>query len=72
MKLATSIILVILLTAFTALKLPAQNAVPPPVCETDPRYSEFDFWLGDWEVFVDDNKVGENTISKEEGRLPGP
>lgn len=67
MRLATSLVLVILLTVFAALKLFAQAATPPPVCETDPRYSEFDFWLGEWEVFVDGNKVGENTIAKEEG-----
>ena len=40
---------------------------PPPACETDPRYSEFDFWLGTWEVHVNGQKAGENTITKEEG-----
>lgn len=37
------------------------------VCESDPRYSEFDFWLGTWDVYVDGKKAGENTITKEEG-----
>ena len=40
---------------------------PPPACETDPRSSEFDFWLGTWEVHVNGQKAGENTITKEEG-----
>ena len=43
------------------------NVPPPPACETDPRYAEFDFWLGEWDVHVDGKKAGENTITKEEG-----
>ena len=43
------------------------NVPPPPACETDPRYAEFDFWLGEWDVHVDGKQAGENTITKEEG-----
>jgi hypothetical protein len=43
------------------------NGPPPPVCDTDSRYAEFDFWLGEWDVHVDGKKAGENTITKEEG-----
>ena len=48
--------------------LSAEEHVPAAsACESDPRYSEFDFWLGEWEVTVNDKKAGENTITKEEG-----
>jgi hypothetical protein len=43
------------------------NASPPATCENDPIYDQFDFWLGTWEVFVGEQKAGENTITKEEG-----
>jgi hypothetical protein len=39
----------------------------PATCESDPRYAEFDFWLGHWDVFVDGKKAGTNTITREEG-----
>ena len=44
-----------------------ENQPPQPACESDPRYSEFDFWLGTWDVYVNDQKAGENTITREEG-----
>ena len=40
---------------------------PPETCKTDPRYAEFDFWVGSWDVYVDGKKAGENIITKEEG-----
>lgn len=43
----------------------AQQA-PPPACENDAKYNEFDFWLGEWEVFAGDQKIGDNIITKEE------
>jgi len=40
---------------------------PPPPCETDARHSQFDFWVGQWDVFIADGRqVGTNTISKTE------
>lgn len=36
-------------------------------CHYDPNYTHFDFWVGEWEVYVGENKVGENTISKQKG-----
>ena len=33
-------------------------------CETDDRYHKIDFWLGDWEVFSSQQKVGTNSIYK--------
>ena len=36
----------------------------PQSCIHDELYGMLDFWLGDWDVFVDDNLVGTNTIEK--------
>ncbi len=34
-------------------------------CQADPRFSEFDFWLGEWEVHSADGRyVGSNVIAK--------
>jgi tetratricopeptide (TPR) repeat protein len=36
-------------------------------CEYDQRYRQFDFWIGDWEVFMaDGRRAGSNSISKSE------
>lgn len=44
----------------------AQDAAPAAPCESG-VYHAFDFWLGDWEVFLPDgSKAGENTISRQE------
>jgi hypothetical protein len=40
----------------------AQTALPP--CASDSAYAVLDFWVGQWEVFVGDQKVGENRIEK--------
>jgi len=37
---------------------------PPPACEGDPAFAILDFWLGDWDVFIGDQKVGDNHIAK--------
>ena len=37
----------------------------PLLCEQDPRYREFDFWIGDWDVFdPKGKKVGPNRVEK--------
>ncbi len=36
-------------------------------CYYDANYTHFDFWLGEWDVFVGDLKVGQNIITKQEG-----
>ncbi|MCJ7556239.1 MAG: hypothetical protein MUP90_04905 [Gammaproteobacteria bacterium] len=50
------------------LETQAQEAVARPMpCETDARHAEFDFWVGQWDVFLaDGSKAGSNTISKTE------
>jgi hypothetical protein len=50
---------------------PAANAQEPvpaaPPCMADARHSQFDFWVGQWNVFLADGRqAGSNTISKTE------
>jgi tetratricopeptide (TPR) repeat protein len=40
------------------------NAYP---CLTNENYRHFDFWLGEWDVYVQGNKVGENSITMAKG-----
>ena len=53
-------------SASTQSATPATKAPPAP-CQSD-VYRDFDFWLGDWEVFtLKDQKAGDNKISSHEG-----
>lgn len=49
----------------------AQNSsTPPAVCETEAGFSDFDFWVGEWNVYTNDeerNLVGRNSITKHHG-----
>jgi hypothetical protein len=46
----------------------AQQQPPANPCEDDARYHQFDFWIGEWEVFSKDGKKqGENSIQAAEG-----
>lgn len=53
--------------------MPAFKAVRDSVhrrsfpCYYDPNYTHFDFWVGEWDVFVGETKVGENQITKQDG-----
>jgi len=40
------------------------NAYP---CSADQKHRHFDFWLGTWDVYVGDQKVGLNKITKAQG-----
>ena len=35
------------------------------LCHDDPRFAQFDFWIGDWQVYANDKPVGRNTITKD-------
>ncbi|MGD2045232.1 MAG: hypothetical protein PVJ80_06430 [Gemmatimonadota bacterium] len=65
-RLTASALAPLLITA----PLAAQNAPPTP-CRDGARFDEFDFWVGEWDVFVDtDRQAGTNRIEKvEEGCL---
>ncbi|ACV27809.1 hypothetical protein [Kangiella koreensis] len=42
----------------------AADPVPPPSCSSK-EHRQFDFWIGEWEVFnPEGQKVGENTITQ--------
>jgi len=49
-----------------ALLLPllAAGQYPPPACDSLPVYRALDFWVGEWDVYVDDKRVGSNRIEK--------
>jgi hypothetical protein len=45
----------------------AQPSAPPPVCQDNPEYHAFDFWVGEWEVFSTDGtntRLGTSSIQK--------
>ena len=45
----------------------ASNPQQQPPC-ADAKFHEFDYWLGEWEVFTKDGKkAGDNVITAEEG-----
>lgn len=53
-----------LTAAFALMALPA--AAQPGSC-SDPVFRQFDFWLGEWEVFTaGGSKAGDNVVSSEE------
>ena len=47
-----------------------QNSAPPtpqPFCESNPGFADFDFWVGEWDVYSNDEArqyQGTNSISK--------
>ena len=44
---------------------PATTQQPQaPACADVPGFSTLDFWIGEWDVMVGDEKVGENAIAK--------
>ncbi len=45
----------------------AQDPAPPPYCEAISGFDQFDFWIGDWDVYFNSEArplVGHNTISR--------
>ncbi len=47
-------------------EMPAKDAqpAPPPACSEVEEYRQLDFWVGEWDVFSGDQKVGTNVIAK--------
>ena len=57
-----------MLSALVSASSVAQSNPPAPTtCESEADYGEFDFWLGSWDVYVGEQKAGDNIITKEEG-----
>ena len=51
--------------------LAAQQTQPPtppqpPLDCTAAEYRQLDFWVGDWDVYIGENKVGTNRVTSEE------
>jgi hypothetical protein len=62
-----SLISIILLTVlFAAGATCAQDDAPQFPCEEDPRFAEFDFWVGEWDVHVANGTfAGSNSITSD-------
>ena len=41
----------------------AEEKAPPKPCTT-PEYRQFDFWVGDWDVYAKDQLAGTNSIER--------
>lgn len=56
--------------AFLAADLPVpalSQETPPPYCEEKPEFDQFNFWIGEWDVFTNDEArelAGHNTVTK--------
>ena len=50
---------------FITIKKEVQKNANP--CKHDPIFKKLDFWLGEWEVFVNATKVATSSITKSEG-----
>ena len=64
----TTLVLSCFTTATLAQGQAAESpATPEPVCESATGFSEFDFWLGEWDVYSNDDSrqlQGSNLITK--------
>ena len=69
MKKITAVIAVLMLGGIGAASPAlAQNEPPPPFCENNAEFQQWDFWLGTWDVFnnANGNHAGINRIEKVE------
>ena len=67
MQLLTVIILAACLYQTAVAQENAPPAPPPPFCENNPGFDDFDFWVGEWNVYSnDENRIfaGTNSITK--------
>lgn len=71
MKSAIIIVLAAMLALSIATPAPGEEEAiqkkPPPVCESMKSFNDFDFWLGEWNVYSNDDKrqfQGTNAITK--------
>ncbi len=59
-----------LVSSISAQQTDAPPAAPKSPCETAEHFSDFDFWLGEWNVYSNDEKrvfQGTNSITKHHG-----
>lgn len=55
-------LLTVSIAAVVCIPLRGQSTAAP--CSSDPAFGWLDFWVGEWEVFVEGEEVGENRIQK--------
>lgn len=54
----------LLLALAPSARAQATNQPPPRPCENNLAWQRLDFWVGDWDVYVGETKVGANRIEK--------
>ena len=57
---------VLVTLVLVALPAAASTAPAAVTCASNPAFARLDFWVGEWEVFVGPQKVGDNRIAKVE------
>lgn len=63
----TLVVLCFATSAFTQEQAVATQALPVPICESNKNFNDFDFWLGEWNVYSNDENrqlQGTNSITK--------
>ena len=68
-KLTVCVPLLVFMTTSTLAQQAATPlpAPPPPFCENNPGFADFDFWIGEWDVYSNDQArkfQGTNSITK--------
>jgi len=57
----------LLIAAFLSAPAALAQQDPPPVCELNQQFHQFDFWVGDWDVYSNDGKMthyGTNLVTR--------
>ncbi|MEM8815124.1 MAG: hypothetical protein AAGE85_04815 [Pseudomonadota bacterium] len=65
-----TLLLSAIVTGGAALIAEAQTGTPPPACSEAAGFGDFDFWVGEWKVYSNDDQrqfAGDNSISKHHG-----
>ena len=60
----TLLMISVLIVQVAVAPVPAVAEQEPATCSTTAGFQRLDFWLGHWDVYVGDRKVGENHIEK--------
>ena len=67
-RISLAMLSIALFTSGAMCEEPAAKMPPQPVCESNQRFNDFDFWLGEWNVYSNDAArqfQGANSITKQ-------
>ena len=67
-KISLAMLSIALFTSGAMCEEPAAKMPPQPVCESNQHFNDFDFWLGEWNVYSNDDArqfQGANSITKQ-------